>query len=96
MADISLNHEGINEAVTDMQQATTRIENSLDDLMSQLRPLATSFTGEAANAWLRFQSAVSRAEQALSADFGKGATVLDAMHGSLADGDRRGAAILGG
>jgi uncharacterized protein YukE len=95
VADISLNHEGVNQAVAEMQQATSQIENSLDDLMQQLRPLATSFTGESANAWVQFQNAVSSAEHAMSADFGKGATVLDTMHGSLTDGDKRGAAILG-
>jgi WXG100 family type VII secretion target len=95
VANIQLNHEGVNQAVADMQQATSQIESALDDLMQQLRPLAESFTGQSASAWAQFQNAVNTAETAMSADFGKGSTVLDTMHGHLADGDKRGAAILG-
>lgn len=95
MADISVSHIGVDQAVTDMQQATTQIETELDNLMHQLQPLAQSFAGQAAGAWVDFQNTVSSAESAMSADFGKGSTVLDTMHSHLKDGDRRGAAILG-
>jgi uncharacterized protein YukE len=95
VADISLNHEGINQAVADMQQATAGIERALEDLMHQLQPLAGSFTGESDHAWAAFQNTVSSAEQAMSADFGKGSSVLDVMHGHLSDGDKHGASILG-
>ena len=96
MANIQLNHEGVDQAVADMRQATSQIESALDDLMRQLRPLAESFTGRSAHAWADFQNQVNTAETAMSADFGRGSTVLDTMHGHLTDGDNRGAAILGG
>jgi uncharacterized protein YukE len=96
MADIMLNHETVDNAVAEMQQATATMTSNLDALVQQLQPVAATFTGAASEAWQQFQKAANRADEIMQQDFGQGQVRLQDMHDYHKQADTKGASIFGG
>jgi uncharacterized protein YukE len=95
MADIQLRHETVDQAVQEMVQATNQMKTNMDDLVQGLQQMASTFTGAAADAWQQFQKAANDADNAMNADFGKGAYTLEEMHNIHKNADFRGAGVFG-
>jgi uncharacterized protein YukE len=91
MADVMLQHQTVEQAVADMQQATRMMDNALDNLVAGLSPLAATFEGQSATAWLEFQNAANHADFTMQGLFGHGAVVLSDMHDIHKLADYRGA-----
>ncbi|WP_333769021.1 WXG100 family type VII secretion target [Streptomyces sp. IBSBF 2435] len=96
MANVNLRHEGVSQAVEDMQRVANDMLSAVEDLMNQLQPLASSFSGMAAEVFEEISKNRQQIYHDLTANFSAGSSTLDTMHQSLNDGDRRGASILGG
>jgi uncharacterized protein YukE len=96
MADIMLNHETVDNAVAEMQQATATMTSNLDALVQQLKPVADTFTGAAASAWTQFQLAANHADEVMHQDFSQGQVRLQEMHNYHKQADNKGASIFGG
>jgi uncharacterized protein YukE len=96
MANIQLKHEGVDQAVEAMQQATREMHNALDNLVQGMTPMAQTFTGAAATAWVEFQTAAHQADSGMQGLFGQGSVILADMHEAHIRSDRSGAAVYGG
>ena len=96
MANIQLNHEGVDQAVSDMTQAANQMKNAVEDLINSLQPLAQSFQGAAAGVFSEISKNRMTIYNDLTTTFSAGTGALDTMHQNLTEGDRRGASILGG
>jgi len=96
MADIQLNHQSVQQAVDDMVQATQQMRTNLDALLQELRPVASTFTGAAADSWQQFQVAANHADNTMNNDFGQGHVILSDMHQAHISADLRGASIFQG
>jgi len=91
MADVTLHHPQVEQAAADMQQATMQMSNALDDLETGMSAMASTFSGQSADAWREFQAAANRAEIDMQAAFGHGAIVLTQMHETHKRADHHGA-----
>ena len=91
MADIQLQHEAVTAAVEEMQQAAQQMHSNLDELAQVLQANRDKFQGDAANAFIEFQQAVSRNDSAMTGEFASGAQILSDMHDTLSKADSRAA-----
>ena len=96
MADVYMHHSPVEQAINEMVVTTRKMSNALDDLIAGLTPMASTFSGEAATAWVEFQTVANTADQKMQELFGTGSTVLAEMQRIIKDGDRRGANHLFG
>ena len=96
MADIQLNHESVNQATEEMQQATMTMSNNLNDLLQGLQAMSATFSGNTATEWEVFRTTAQNADAAMQKDFGQGAHVLANMHQAHIDSDRKGVSLFGG
>lgn len=95
MADLHIQNETLDQAITDMVQATQAMTNNLQDLIQGIGPMASTFTGQAATAWAQFQTVAQQADTNMQQDFGKGSQILQQMHDLHLDADKKGAARFG-
>ncbi|WP_326553460.1 hypothetical protein [Micromonospora sp. NBC_01813] len=97
MADLHVNHAGVSQAITDMQQATVQMQNAMQQLLQGLTPFERTFEADGARPeWNAFKLAVAQADERMQATFGKGAVALGDMQQIHIDSDRRSTNILGG
>ncbi|MDG4765990.1 hypothetical protein O7632_18055 [Solwaraspora sp. WMMD406] len=97
MADIHVNHSGVSQAITDMQQATVQMQNAMQQLLQGLTPFERTFEADGSRPeWDAFKLAVSQADERMQSTFGRGALALGDMQQIHIDSDRRSTNILGG
>ena len=94
MSDIVLNHEPINQAVAEMNQAAQNMQSTFDQMMQQIRSVSDSFKGAAAEAFQQMYQNHSALSQNLGESFGSGGATLGNMHEEINSSDNRGASIL--
>jgi ABC-type transporter Mla subunit MlaD len=92
---IQLNHESVNQAIEEMQQATATMDQNLQDLLQGLQSMAATFSGQSATAWEQFRTVAQSADAQMQADFGQGANRLQMMHEAHIDADTNGTRIFG-
>ena len=91
MADVTIFHARVEQAVADMQQATVQMGNALDNLEVGLTAMASTFSGQSAEAWREFQAAANQADVNMQNAFGHGSIVLTDMHEIQKYADYKGA-----
>jgi WXG100 family type VII secretion target len=87
MADIDLDYKGAEQAISDMQAASSKIDSELSTLMHQLAPFANQFVGQAAEAYQQFQTRVSQLEASMRTSLSQGSHILDTMMQGHRDSD---------
>ncbi|MDH6133264.1 uncharacterized protein YukE [Kitasatospora sp. MAA4] len=92
MADLTLHHETVDQAVQELQAAGTTMTNDLEHLVQVLTPLKEHFQGAAATAFEEFLAAVNANEQKMTEDIAAAAACLDNMHQTMTAADHAGAA----
>jgi uncharacterized protein YukE len=95
MAHLMLNHEAIDTAAQEMNQAAQAMQQTFDEMMQQISALAESFQGAAAEVFQEMSRRQGLISQELGASFGSGATALNNMHDEINTADNNGAKILG-
>ena len=56
MADVTINHQRVEQAVEDMKQATRQMHTAAGEPSPGMAPMASSFVGVSATAWQEFQA----------------------------------------
>jgi uncharacterized protein YukE len=94
--DLHLIHEPIQQAAQEMTQAAHAMQNKFDDMMNQIRSVADSFKGAAADVFQELSQRQGMLSQELGESFGTGGVTLNNMHEEINDSDNRGASMIGG
>ncbi|WP_035792372.1 WXG100 family type VII secretion target [Kitasatospora mediocidica] len=92
MADLTLHHETVDQAVQELQAAGNTMKSDLDHLVQVLTPLQEHFQGAAATAFTEFLAAVNQNEQQMTDDIAAAAACLDSMHQTMTHADNQAAA----
>ncbi|MDH6108936.1 uncharacterized protein YukE [Kitasatospora sp. MAP12-15] len=92
MADLTLHHETINQAVQELQAAGNTMRNDMDHLVQVLTPLQEHFQGAAATAFTDFLAAVNQNETQMTEDIAAAASCLGTMHETMVTADNQAAA----
>ncbi|MES9508829.1 hypothetical protein ABWJ92_20810 [Streptomyces sp. NPDC000609] len=90
MPNVQLVKDAANTAIEEMVAANTSMVQALNDMKDQITPLAASFTGATAAAWLDFQNYVDTATADMNHAFGQGSQALQQMIDAQIEADLKG------
>lgn len=101
MGDVTLYQEPVSQAIDEMRQATTTMQNALEAFIQDvnqilsLAPNEEGIAGLTSQSWQQIQNQLNAKIDDMNALFGQGAPTLQYMTDQIHQGDNQGANIIG-
>lgn len=96
MTEIKVHYSNLDTAAHDIRDAARKIKSQLDDLEHEVKRVASTWEGEAKEAYHRRQQVWDREAHQLQQHLEKIATQVGLANDGYQDADRRGARRAGG
>ncbi|MDK0524586.1 hypothetical protein [Streptomyces sp. ML-6] len=92
---VKISHQGVQDAIRNMQTAQTEMREALTWMENNFTALRDTLTGQTRTSWEEFNDELKRIKVQLETQYGTAMTTLQRMHSRQIDGDQEGGRTLG-